>query len=194
MNRPSELLRLVHPHSIPLGFELRVQIELQGTVLRADYEVQTPNPPHLQPGLPRNTSQWGLWESDVVELFLTISDECYYEFQLSPLGQFFELRIFEPRKRFDRSFHCAGARFSAEYPGAAMISEAPMGVGAPVFWKGRMEIPLNELGWDGDLKKLRGNVFAILGSSEKKTYWSLFLPKQAEPDFHRPEYFKPLLT
>ena len=32
----------------------------------------------------------------------------YHEFQVSPLNQYLELRILEPRVRVDREFRCAG--------------------------------------------------------------------------------------
>lgn len=179
MNRNAELLRLVHPEAAPSGIGLQVTMRLHEGELQVDFEVRTPGPHFVNPALTGGVSHWGLWDWDVVELFLSVSDECYYEFQVSPLGQFFELQIFEPRKRFDRTFHSPGARFTAS-------SLTPQG------WCAQMRLPLQELRWDGNLRKLRGNAFAILGPPEQKTYWSLFLPQQARPDFHRPEFFQQL--
>jgi hypothetical protein len=61
-------------------------------------------------------------------------------------------------------------------------------------WEAEMRIPLKPLGWDGDPMKVTGNAFAILGSSEHRSYWSLFLPRQVKLDFHKPRYFERILT
>lgn len=128
---------------------------------------------NFNPNLPRTASQWGLWDWDVVELFIATSpSETYYEFQVSPLDQYFELEIFEPRKRFNKAFE-SGFRHCAE-------------IKSETSWNARMEIDLSKLGWDGRPGSLRGNAFAILS----KTYWSLNLPKQKSPDFHLPQYFR----
>ncbi len=181
MDRNAESLRLVHPELSPAGIDLQVAMQLHGGDLQVEFQVRTPEPLFVNPALTGKGSHWGLWDWDVVELFLSVSDECYYEFQVSPLGQFFELQIFEPRKRFNRQFHSPGAKFTAS-------SLTPDG------WNAQMRLPLQALRWDGNLRKLRGNAFAILGPPEKKTYWSLFLPQQAQPDFHRPEFFQQLFS
>ena len=145
-------------------------------LLGVRFEV-TGAPPCVNAALPTDKSQWGLWEWDVVELFLaTNASANYYEFQLSPAGQFFELEIFEPRKRFNKDF-VSGFEHSVERV-------------APDAWTAEFRIPLRKLGWDGKLESVRGNAFAILGASGAKSYWSLNLPAQLKPDFHLPQFFK----
>jgi len=56
-----------------------------------------------------------------------------------------------------------------------------------------LKVPLKPLGWDGDPSKIRGNLYSILGQGQARSYWSVFLPKAAKPNFHQPQYFKPLL-
>lgn len=167
---------MVHPAERPAAFgQARVEVQLHctKTQLVAQFEVRE-QPIRANPAFSTESSQWGLWEWDVVELFVQASAAAptYYEFQVSPLGQFFELEIFEPRKRFNRDF-ASGFRAHAK-----TLSSAD--------WNAELVIPLRAIGWDGDPQSLKGNAFAVLSS----TYWSLFLPPQQKPDFHLPQYFK----
>lgn len=183
----SQSLRQIHPtHGTPEGASVRAEFELDrahGTLI-ARYEVNSPEPVRTNPDLARGSSQWGLWDWDVVELFLSVGSRGpdgapkYFEFVVSPLAQHFELEIFEPRKRFNREW-VSGFERSARVLG-------------PRHWSAEMRIPLARLGWDGRAESLTGNAFAILGPEDAKSYWSLFLPMQEQPDFHLPQYFRPL--
>jgi hypothetical protein len=181
MKTPPRALRLVHPAATPAGLgPVTVVLALEGDELTARFDV-TCDSTHSNPALARDASQWGLWDWDVVELFLQprAGDSTYYEFQVSALGQFFELEIFEPRKRFNKEFSSGFGHKASMRPGG---------------WTAEMRIPLAKLGWKGDAAMLRGNAFAILGAPSPRSYWSLFLPPQQKPDFHLPEKFLPLLT
>jgi hypothetical protein len=147
--------------------------------LNVDFQVTAPSF-HVNPSLALDKSQWGLWDWDVVEVFLgTDPDqpEHYYEFQLSPLGQYFELEIHKPRVQVSRDF-VSGFRHAVETSGTK--------------WTAHFELPLTRLGWKGPGSPIVGNVFAILGPPQAKTYWSLFLPAQDSPDFHLPGFFRSL--
>ncbi len=188
----SSPLHLTHPRGLgrdAYGNRQKESVEvgfgLAGDRLRVRFEVKTfeitPNP-ELETGSP----QWGLWDWDVVEVFLSVNGAKgslpYYEFQVSPLGQYFELKILEPRKQTDREFRSGlkcGARILKDEPGDC-------------HWEGWMEIPLTPLGWDGNPANLVGGAFSILGDTSKR-YWSLFLPQQETPDFHIPQYFQLLI-
>jgi hypothetical protein len=148
-------------------------------ILRVDFQIETAHPAVTLPELQDPESNWGLWEGDVVEVFLQLGGpgSPYYEFQASPLGQVFQLRVDEPRVRFDRTYRCSGFKARAE---------RRVGTG----WSATLELPLREMGWDGKLKSIRGGLFAVLGSREQRTYWAAFLPPQAHPDFHLPGEFK----
>jgi hypothetical protein len=170
-------LKRVHsePGAEP-GARVSVEFEADARALTARFEVRSSIAPRTRPDLALGTSQWGLWEWDVVELFVRGQGAHYYEFQVSPLGQHFELKILEPRKRWDRDW-TSGLRASA--------TPEPWG------WRGRLEIPLQAL--DGqDPEALEGGAFAILGAPGSKSYFGLYLPEQAKPDFHLPERFQPL--
>lgn len=181
-------LNLVYPAvdgSILDSHSVAVEFSLQNKVLTARFDVTCPAIT-ANPALSGNDSQWGLWDWDVVELFLAPfrptdgQFPCYLEFQVSPLNQYFEMMIFEPRKRFDRDFRLLGLRHSA-----SILSEKR--------WTAELQIPLAPLGWDGDPGSLFGNAFSIQGKPGERNYWSLYLPPQTKPDFHLPRHFQPLL-
>jgi hypothetical protein len=182
-----QALRLVHPHESPArsGSTTRVETEisLKGALLSALFKVRSAQPSSVNPGLAAGESQWGLWDWDVIELFVSCSRNSarlpYYEFQVSPLGQHFELEIFEPRKRYNRDFRSGFTRV------VRRTGECE--------WEAELGIPLSLLGWDGDPSSVTGNAYAILGPKESRTYWSLFLGPQQKPDFHLPTLFKPLV-
>ena len=119
------------------------------------------------------------YQFDVVELFVTFSDTGfpYFEFEVSPYNRTFQVRI-------------VSAKQHQEGVDLGLISTATI---APPGWTTELKIPLKPLGWDGDSTKIRGNLYSILGSKPKRSYWSTFLPKAKKPDFHQPQYFKPLL-
>jgi hypothetical protein len=179
-------LKVVHPIAgLPTSAMPRVSVDfsLEHSSLVALFRVEALLVPYLNVGLSKDESQWGLWDWDVVELFLSCggmrSHTPYYEFQVSPVGQFFELEIFEPRKRFNREFR-SGFEHSVN----------KVGEGA---FEIRMSIPLIPLGWIGDPATIFGNAFAILGAPEKRIYHGLFLEPQIKPDFHLPAEFKRLI-
>ena len=131
-----------------------------------------------QAALPKDRSAHGLWETDVFEVFLSealteddVAKAPYLEFQVSPLGQFFALRVLEPRKRFDST---------ARLPVSVRSEQQGS------LWKAEIEIPWKEN------QPLFGNLYAILGAPEAREYWSAFTPPQKTPDFHVPSQFRKL--
>jgi hypothetical protein len=118
------------------------------------------------------------YQFDVVELFVTFSDSGfpYYEFEVSPYNQTFQVRI-------------VSAKLHQEGVDLGLTSTATMEKGG---WSAELKIPLKSLGWGGDAAKVRGNFSSILGPKLKRSYWSTFLPKAKKPDFHQPQYFQPL--
>ena len=105
-----------------------------------------------------------------MELFLTLPDSPaqYFEFQVSPVGQRFNLGIISPRE----------------------VTFSPLDIN----WKCRIECQ-KEL-WESWLifpftsgpGELVGNAHACLGTGERD-YFSLYGADQNPPDFHRPEIF-----
>ncbi len=175
-------LHLVSPAQSTLASPVAVTFERHDAVLLANFVIQTPTideKPNLAPGeYP--------YQHDVVEVFVSITGDCqrivsnlpYYEFEVSPLGQSFEVKIIDPkRKRID------GIKTGATYAAAKI----------PGGWKAQIAIPLTNLGWKGDSSKIVGNAFAILGARPNRSYWSLFLPPQTTPNFHKPAAFRCLV-
>lgn len=115
---------------------------------------------------------------DVVELFVTFSETGfpYFEFEVSPFNQSFQVRIVSSTQRH-------------EGVDLGLLSTATI---VPGGWSAELKIPLKPLGWDGDPNAVRGNFYSILGRT-LRSYWSSFLPKAKNPDFHQPRFFQPLL-
>lgn len=122
---------------------------------------------------------------DVVEIFLAVNDPAdkefaYYEFELTPNKQTFDVKInvaSDGKKKFEE-----GINVGVEV--ATNVTKKN--------WSGSFSIPLENLGWKGDVKFLRGNFFTILDKKPNRQFWSSFLPKQVKVDFHKPEHFKSL--
>ena len=169
-------LQCVNPSPAPAGIELEARIGLESSNLTIEFQVRTPRV-HFNPEWPIDHSKWGLWEQgDVVELFLATGDitrEGYFEFQVSPQNQYFTLHILEPRKRHDEKRPMPFAH-SSQW-------DAKRGL-----WNASLTVPLESYGWQGDLDRLKGGLFAMLGESGRRSYWSAFLPRQDKPDFHLP--------
>lgn len=177
----SRPLQLVFP---PVGQlqehpSIEVQFAFNNGIFEAKFDVKE-HKTFVNPAFPRDESVWGLWDWDVVEVFLRANaSDTYYEFQLSPLGQFFELEIFEPRKKMNN-------KFRSDFSHQSTITAA----GA---WSAIFRVPLKKIGWDEKPESIVGNAFAVLGE-KPRTYWSAFLPRQAKPDFHLPEFFRPFFS
>ena len=114
-------------------------------------------------------SNWGLWEFDVVEFFYRKpSEQEYHELQVSPLNQKFHLNIIKPREIFYSpiEFYWSGQVECVEDT-----------------WLTQIQIPHNG-------SEIEGNFHAMLGDPNKsRHYFSYKVNPQAQPDFHRPEYF-----
>ncbi|WP_156108965.1 hypothetical protein [Hymenobacter sp. APR13] len=129
----------------------------------------------------RYRDNWGLWEHDVVELFLQarpypdVTSGPYLELQLSPLGQPFALVVEEPVRRYAApetlAFLHENVPGEASWRVRVAVQVPGYAPGAPLF----------------------GNLTACLGPAEARTYWGLQLNAGPEPDFHRPTDFRQLI-
>ena len=176
-------LRCVYPKESSFLDQTKVSVEfsLNETYFTATFEVTAPYQT-TNPALSKSASQWGLWEWDVVEIFIAphLANEKpakYFEFNVSPLGQFFELEIFRPRVDFNKNFR------SGFIPKVSVVENK---------WTATLAIALTAIGFKKGMT-VSGNAFACLGKESERTYWSLFTPLQEQPDFHILEHFKPLL-
>lgn len=131
---------------------------------------------------------------DVAELFLSVDNPVleksdhypYYEFEISPYGNSFEVLIPGHGKRNINNIQI-GAKYEAHIE-KFMDNKKNM-----LFkWTAKIEIPLEKLKWNRKSKSLYGNAYVISGVKPNKNYWSLFLPNMAKPNFHQPKYFSPI--
>lgn len=116
---------------------------------------------------------WGLWDYDVVEVFLKKENtNSYLELQTSPLNQPFALIIEKPREKY----------FSPKDLLLSIENEV-----LEQKWKAKITIPISSIPGEGS--KIFGNCFACLGKQENREYFALNLNSEQTPDFHRPELF-----
>jgi hypothetical protein len=168
-------LSLVAPAQSALKNPVRAGVSLVDGALIARFSVSSPS---LNAKKAFGPQQYP-YNFDVVELFVTFSDTGfpYYEFEVSPFNQTFQVRI-------DRTRHQEGVDLG-------LMSTATV---LPTGWTAQLKVPLKSLGWKGDPATIRGNLYAILERAPKRSFWSMFLPKAARANFHQPEFFQPLLS
>jgi Carbohydrate family 9 binding domain-like len=169
-------LSLVAPVTSALKNPVEVHVSLADDALIARFSVSTPS---LNAKKVLAQGEYP-YQFDVVELFVTFSDSGfpYYEFEVSPYNQTFQVRIISAKQ------HQEGVDLG-------LTSTAAVVTGG---WNVELKLPLKPLGWDGDPSKIRGNLYSILGQGRARSYWSAFLPKAAKPNFHQPQYFKALVS
>lgn len=179
-----------HPALIDLAklYDVTVAIDVVGEDLLVRFGVDKKDTPcHVSADfksipLLHKDGNWGLWEFDVMEIFMRPShfpEGEYIERQASPTGQLFALNVIKPRA----VTYCplqGDFSFQSEFYG-------------PSTWMGSFRFTLREL---GDLKKLKLNLFAVLTfpqiKGNERVYFALNHSLEERPDFHRPELFVPL--
>jgi hypothetical protein len=122
----------------------------------------------------------GLWEADVVELFLLNPETGFYaEFNLGPRGGWWCCSFRSPRARVDESPN--------PLPGVKAMANA-----SEFAWDSSLSVPLHSLpeALAFDPVKTRGNITFCLGAPQQ--YISLADLGGGEPDFHRPEKWIPI--
>jgi hypothetical protein len=169
-------LSLVAPAKSALKKPVQVHASLAGDTLIASYSVSSPS---LNARKSLGPKQFP-YMFDVVELFVTFSESGfpYYEFEVSPFNQIFQVRIISHTQPFQEGVDLG------------LTSSATI---KPHGWTAELKIPLKPLGWDGDVRKIRGNFYSILERAPKRSFWSTFLPKAKTANFHQPQFFQALL-
>jgi hypothetical protein len=166
-------LSLVAPAKSVLKKPVQAKVSLAGDILTASFSVSAPLNAKKTLGPKEHPYMF-----DVVEVFVTVSETGfpYYEFEVSPFNQTFQVKIVKG-KPFQDNVELG------------LVSSANI---VPGGWTAEMKVPLKPLGWDGDPGKIRGNLYSIL-ERKPQSYWSSFLPKAKKAVFHQPKFFKPLL-
>lgn len=154
-----------------------VDYQLLGDVLKVHFKVEFTKL-HVSNNFSMDSfKNWGLWNTDVVELFITRSQNKtpYLELQLSPLSQKFALVVETPRQKF-------------AYPKTLdVIVKSRVEKGR---WDGEILLPVKQI--PGASNELFGNFHACLGDSQNRCYFGFEINSDELPDFHRPDLFKKL--
>jgi hypothetical protein len=169
-------LSLVAPAKSVLKKPVQARVLLADDMLIASYSVSAPSLNARKTLGPRQHP----YMFDVVELFVTASETGfpYYEFEVSPYNQTFQVKIAGHSQPFQEGIDLGLVSAASILPGG---------------WTAELRIPLKPLGWDGDPKKIRGNLYSILERAPKRSFWSSFLPRATRANFHQPQFFQPLL-
>jgi hypothetical protein len=112
----------------------------------------------------------GLWEYEVVELFLANEADSYLELEFGPHGHYLALRFSGIRQLMQREI---AVSYQTEISGGA--------------WRGRAVVPASYL----PPGVSRVNAYAIHGQGQERRYLAAHAVPGARPDFHQPRFFPP---
>lgn len=144
----------------------RITLDLR--VVFGDLELVVDAPFHGDPAPDASPgSTPGLWNYEVVELFLHAGDDRYLELELGPHGHWLALRLHGVRTVVDPA---VPLEFAAEPPTNSR-------------WRGRAVLPRPQL----PAGLARWNAHAIHGQGDARRYLSALPAGGARPDFHRPD-------
>jgi len=152
---------------LPLAEKERVEVRISGFKEFLLVEIEAPYYGDPAPPGPVGSTP-GLWEFEVVELFICGPGEQYSEFEVGPLGHFLALRM-------------EGVRNPVEQGMDLQVETAVTGD----RWRGRLVISRRLLP-EGPH---RLNAYAIHGEGEGRRYLAAVPVPGDEPDFHRLESF-----
>ena len=154
-----------------------VSYEINSDYMEVEFEVMTSELKTSEQFNQQNWDNWGLWEFDVVEVFIQKSHvkNHYLELEATPLNQKLALMIEKPREVFHK----------VELERTTVLSSKTDDGFSTKFKIYFDEIP-------GDSNELRGNFHACLSHREKRLYFSLNSNPEEQADFHRPELFQDL--
>jgi hypothetical protein len=145
---------------------LELALDDGGLEIRVDAPFHGDPPP---PGPPGPTD--GLWEFEVVELFLLGADQRYLEVELGPHGHHLVLQLHGPRRVEARGLPLG---YTASRVGAR--------------WTGRAHVPAAWL----PAGLAACNAYAIHGTGAGRRHCAAWPVPGPAPDFHRLERFGPL--
>ena len=155
----------------------RVLLRLAGEADALRIEVDAPffddPPPSLPPG-----PCWGLWEHEVVELFVLGGDGSYTELELGPHGQHLLLRLRARREIVAREL-------PLRYELLAPRKHPPGSLASGPRWMGTAWLPRALL----PPPPHRINAYSIHGAGDARRYLAWEPVPGEVPDFHRLERF-----
>ena len=116
-------------------------------------------------------SLWGLWEFEVVELFIVGTDGPYVEIELGPHGHYLVLRLDAPRSIVERHL---------EVDASTQINGKS--------WTGSISLKRDLL----PTVLSTANAFAINGTGASRRYLAHSAVPGKQPNFHQPGLFPPM--
>ncbi len=152
---------------VPDGERVRIAIEAAGdhVLVRVIAPFHSDPPP---PGPLGPTD--GLWEHEVVEVFVAGADGRYTEIELGPYGHHLVLQLQGARRAVAR---CLPLVYTARIEGASWSGEA---------WVPRAYLPAGPHAL---------NAYAIHGRGRERRYLAMTPLPGPMPDFHQPDRFAP---
>lgn len=131
-----------------------------------------------------------VWEDSCVELFLSFDGVSYYNFEINCIGS---LLGAYGRDRGNREFLDESLLRLIKVKSS--LGKVPFGtVSVPASYDINIKIPAEVFVFDKnpDLKKVLGNIYKCADKSSTPHYMYLHEITTEKPDFHRPEFFRPL--
>jgi hypothetical protein len=171
-----DTLALDYPEGAEGGTPAQVTFSLQGNTLHAHFDVKSP----VLSGKKSFAHGDFPYMFDVTELFVSAEGgQPYYEFEVSPYNQTLQVKIIDLKHPFVNNVNMGLETKAARTPSG---------------WTTDLSIPLDRLGWQGEVSKIVGNAYAILGKKPARRFFVRSpLPAQKKPNFHVPAAFQPLL-
>ena len=147
-------LNLVHPASTQQSQPVQVRYAIVNNDLQVSFQV---NSPVLHKKDVYDSNDYP-FQYDVAEVFITVDDPSaakfsYYEFEVTPLGQVYDLRLNVVN----------GKRAGVDIEPVVTSARA-----SATEWSATFVIPMARIGWNGDVSRLRGNFFTIIGNTKSR--------------------------
>jgi hypothetical protein len=164
-----------HSSNPSSDFEVHVDYRIQEKQVIVQFDVKATTSNVSTEYCDESLSNIGLWNHDVVEVFIQKKSELnhYLELQVSPLSQKFALLVKEPRKSTD----------PVDYIQSEISSVVNESGFSAKFLIHTSDIP-------GDSDEIYANFFSCLGPKDDRSYFALNINTETEPDYHRPDLFK----
>lgn len=157
-------------NGVPARLDERVQLSFRLESQSLRLQVEAPHHGDPAPAGPPGAFP-GLWDYEVVELFLLAEPDRYLEIELGPHGHHWVLEL--------------SGRRQVVRDGLPIRYEAQLVDGR---WSGRAEVPGDYL----PARVVRGNGYGIHGTGARRRYLAYFPVAGPAPDFHRLDCFGPL--
>jgi hypothetical protein len=131
-----------------------------------------------------------VWQDSCVELFLSLDNKKYYNFEINCIGSI--LAQYGENRRSRKFIDPQSLELIRV---SSTMGDEPFGVKKSVTsYQIKVLIPKEALIFDEnpDLKTISGNIYKCADLSPTPHYMYLFKINTEKPDFHRPEFFRGL--